>query len=62
MNLMSSIRKDFLASNIRNQLNRLNNILSNIEEERLLDGACAGDSLKEVELNLRQLRKLCMNN
>lgn len=62
MNIMSSIRKDFLASNIRNQLSRLNNILSNIEEERLLDGAYAGDSIKEVELNLRQLRKLCMNN
>ncbi len=62
MNTMSPIRKDFLASNLRNQLSRLSRILSNIEEERMLDGECAGDSLKEVELNLRQIRKLCMNN
>ncbi len=62
MNTMSPIRKDFLASNLRNQLSRLSRILNNIEEERLLDGVCASDSLKEVELNLRQIRKLCMNN
>lgn len=62
MNTMSSIRKDFLASNLRNQLGRLSNILNNIEEERLVDGECASDSLKEVELNLRQIRKLCMDN
>jgi len=62
MNTMSPIRKDFLASNLRNQLGRLSNILNNIEEERLIDAECAGNSLKEVELNLRQIRKLCMNN
>lgn len=62
MNIISPIRKDFLASNLRNQLGRLSSILNNIEEERLLDGECASDSLREVELNLRQIRKLCMNN
>jgi hypothetical protein len=62
MNIMSPIRKDFLASNLRSQLGRLSNILNNIEEERLIDGECASDSLKEVELNLRQIRKSCMNN
>ena len=59
---MSPIRKDFLASNLRNQLGRLSNILNSIEEERLIDSECASDSLKEVESNLRQIRKLCMNN
>ena len=59
MNTMSPIRKDFLASNLRSQLGRLSSILSNIEEERLIDGECASNSLKEVELNLRQIRKLC---
>jgi len=59
---MSAIRKDFLASNLRSQLGRLSNILNNIEEERLVDGECASDSLKEIELNLRQIRKLCMDN
>jgi hypothetical protein len=62
MNAMSSIRKDFLASNLRNQLGRLSNILNNIEEEKLIDSECASDSLKEVESNLRQIRKLCMSN
>lgn len=62
MNTMSPIRKDFLASNLRNQLGRLSSILNNIEEERLTDSESASDSLKEVELNLRQIRKLCMNN
>ncbi len=62
MNTMSPIRKDFLASNLRSQLSRLSNILDNIEEERLIDSECARDSLKEVEFNLRQIRKLCMNN
>ena len=62
MNTMSPIRKDFLASKQRNQLGRLSNILNNIEEERLIDSECASDSLKEVELNLRQIRKLCMSN
>jgi hypothetical protein len=59
MNTMSPIRKDFLASNLRSQLGRLSSILSNIEEERLINSECASDSLKEVELNLRQMRKLC---
>jgi len=58
---MSPIRKDFLASNLRSQLGRLSSILNNIEEERL-DGECASDSLKEVELNLRQIRKLCVES
>jgi len=59
MNTMSAIRKDFLASNLRSQLGRLSSILDNIEEESF-DGECASDSLKEVELNLRQIRKLCV--
>jgi hypothetical protein len=57
---LSPIRKDFLASNLRSQLGRLSSILNNIEEDRLIDGECASDSLKEVELNLRQIRKLCV--
>jgi hypothetical protein len=62
MNTMSPIRKDFLASNLRSQLGRLSSILTNIEEERLIDGEFTSDSLKEVELNLRQIRKLCVEN
>ncbi len=62
MNTMSPIRKDFLASNLRSQLDRLAGILNNIEEEMLVDAEYASDSLKQVELNLRQIRKLCLSN
>ncbi len=61
MNTMSPIRKDFLASNLRNQLGRLSSILNNIEEVQV-DAECVSYSLKEVELSLRQMRKLCMDN
>ena len=48
----------FLASHLRSQLGRLSNILNNIEEERLIYSECASDSLKEVELNLQEIRGL----
>jgi hypothetical protein len=59
MNSMSSIRRDFVASNLRSQLSRLHEILSVIEQE---DASCsdyAYESLKEIENSLRQIRKLC---
>ncbi|MDD3345688.1 MAG: hypothetical protein PHO34_04605 [Candidatus Omnitrophica bacterium] len=62
MNTMSPIRKDFLASHLRSQLDRLTGILNNIEEEVLVDAEYTSDSLKQVELNLRQIRKLCLSN
>jgi hypothetical protein len=62
MNSMSTIRRDFIASHLRSQLNMLNRILSNIEEEDKVACDYAHESLKEIEANLRQIRKLCMNN
>ena len=59
MDSMTSIRRDFVASNLRSQLNRLRGILDNIEEEEAVDCEFATESLKEVETNLRQIRKLC---
>lgn len=61
MNTMSSIRRDFVASYLRTQLSRINNILDNIEEEDV-DCDYAYKSLKEIEVNLRQIRKLCASN
>ncbi|MFA5389482.1 MAG: hypothetical protein WC312_07045 [Candidatus Omnitrophota bacterium] len=58
---MSAIRKDFVASHLRSQVNRLQNILDNIEEENKVDSCYAHESIKEIETNLRQLRKLCAN-
>jgi hypothetical protein len=62
MNAMSSIRRDFLATHLRSQVSRLNNILDNIEEENKVDCDYTYESLKEIETNLRQIRKLCGNN
>ncbi len=56
--LMSSIRKDFFISHLRLQLDKMRNILNNLEEDADCD--YASQSLKEVELNLRQIRKLCV--
>jgi hypothetical protein len=62
MNAMSSMRRDFVATHLRSQVSRLNNILDNIEEENKVDCDHAYESLKEIETNLRQIRKLCGNN
>jgi hypothetical protein len=59
--VMSGIRKDFIAGHLRSQLNSLRNILDNIEEENKVDCDYASESLKDVEIKLRQLRKLCVN-
>jgi hypothetical protein len=58
---MSNIKRDFIASNLRSQLNRLSNILGNMEQD-LMDCDYTYDSLKEIESNLRQIRKLCVDN
>ncbi len=62
MQAMSAIRRDFLASHLRSQINRLCSILSTIEEEKGVDCDYTTESLKEIETNLRQIRKLCMDN
>jgi hypothetical protein len=62
MNAMSSIRRDFVATNLRSQLSWLNDVLCVIEEENKVDCDYAYGSLKEIELNLRRIRKLCVNN
>ena len=58
---MSNIKRDFIASNLRSQLNRLSNILGNMEQD-LMDCDYTYDSLKEIESNLRKIRKLCVDN
>jgi len=62
MQAMSTIRKDFVATHLRMQLHRLNNILNNIEDVEKADNEYAYQSLKEIETNLRQIRRLCLDN
>ena len=61
MQAMSAIRKDFIASHLRSQINSLQNILDDIEEQNKVDCGYARESLKDIEIKLRQLRKLCVN-
>ncbi len=62
MQTMSAIRKDFIASHLRSQLDRLRSVLNSIEEESLIHCGYAHESIKEIEANLRQIRKLCEDN
>ncbi len=62
MQLMSMMRKDFVASYLRSQLNRLQDVLNNIEEESKVECDFATDSLREVETSLRKIRKMCVDN
>jgi hypothetical protein len=61
MQNMSTIKRDFVASHLRSQLKRLYSILGNIEEEKV-DCGYRFESLREIENNLRQIRKLCVSN
>ena len=62
MQVMSSIRKEFVASHLRSQVNQLCKLLDNIEEGDSIDCEFANDSLKEIETGLRQIRKVCSDN
>lgn len=62
MNAMSSMRKDFVASHLRLQIQRLTSVLDNLEQEHSIDHDYAYCSLKEVERTLRQIRKLYTDN
>ena len=59
MAIMSSIRRDFVATNLRSQLNRLCSILTDIEKEDTVDCDYTNESLRAIEINLRQIRRLC---
>ena len=60
MQTMSSIRRDFVASHLRSQLNRLRSILDNIEKETQVDSGYTGECIKEVETGLRMARRLSL--
>lgn len=61
MHTMSMMRKDFVASHLRSQVTRLQNVLDNIEEVNKVECGFAEGSLKEVEVSLRSIRKMCTN-
>lgn len=62
MNIMSGMRRDFVASHLRGELTRMHNVLGSIEEEEKVDCEYACETLRDIETNLRKIRKLCLNN
>ena len=62
MNAMSSMRRDFVATHLRSQVDRLNTVLGDIENQGATDCEYTRESLKEIEINIRQIRKSCENN
>jgi len=61
MQILSSMRRDFIAGHIRSQIDKLHTTLSSMEED-IVDYDYATNSLKEIEANLRQIRKLFTDN
>jgi len=58
MDRISGVLLDFVASNLRSQLGRLNNILDNIERENNINTEYATESISEIETDLRQIKNI----
>ena len=54
-----SLEKDFIASSIRALINRLQDVLSAIEEGESSENEFAHSRLKSAETQLRQIRRFC---
>jgi hypothetical protein len=59
---VSGIRKEFMASSIKSQMNRFSRILNVIENDDSVDTGYVDSSLKEIEHSLRKIRKECNDN
>ena len=62
VHMVPSIRQDFIAIQLRLQINRLHRILENIEHSEGMDCEFINESLKGVEIGLRYIRKVCSEN
>ncbi|HAZ09550.1 MAG: hypothetical protein A2047_01270 [Omnitrophica bacterium GWA2_41_15] len=58
---MSMDERIFVASHLRSQLTRLQHVLDVVEEKNEVECDFTHESIKEIEIKLRQLRKLCAN-
>jgi hypothetical protein len=57
MSTLSNLRKDYLASNIRSQVNTLNSIINNMESQDYSYEEFADESLQRVIIDLVKLRR-----
>jgi uncharacterized protein YnzC (UPF0291/DUF896 family) len=58
---MTSLRKDYIASHLRAQVNALKSVLDALECSDDFDNDYTDESLKRVEINLRGMRKSLQN-
>lgn len=54
-----NLEKDFIASAIRALINRLQDVLSAIEEGESVENEFTHNNLKSAETQLRQIRRFC---
>lgn len=59
MQTTSPIRKDFITSNLRSQIEKLRSVLGDMEDKNEVDCVFTFESLKEIEGNIRSIRKIC---
>lgn len=60
--MMSGLQKDFVVSFLRSQLVSLRGVLETIEDSCRLEDSYVKESLNRLEKELRQARKLYLNN
>ena len=58
---MSRIRKDFILSHLRSNLQTIQSLISDIEDNQASDDE-TDEYLKKVEIDLRTIRRLWKNN
>ncbi len=61
MYTMSSLRKDYVASYLRSQVSILKAVLEAMENSNMIEDDFASESLKRVEINIKNLRKSLKN-
>jgi len=61
MDVMLDMRQDFIIAHLRSQINRLRSVLD-IVEERSFNPEFVSESLKHIENNLKQIRKIWISN
>lgn len=61
MQTMLNMRKDFIASHLRSQVDKLLAVLHNLEDSNEVEVDYTNETLRKVETDLRQIRKLCLN-
>ncbi len=58
MRAIVNLRKDFVSSHLRSQIDALKDVLKTMETENSMDDGYIDENLKQVEKNLQRLRKL----